>query len=251
MNKQAWAITKLNLKNIKTPYFVTALIFAVIFVSNVVYTILAYTRGLTGQQISPSSGSYFWLLIIMAAVFIPTKNFRRIVNLGGKRDGFFWGSLSCYAILAVAVTIANTLLYYTYERFLVSTGYYASFEAFMQNHALMDNHFISVDVVEVFGWLGNGAVIAFIQQFAFLFLLASVVHTLTAMQDKWYGWMTDAIIAAILGVFIPIAALRAWLLVFFNLIIFNSNPFIQITACMILAIVIYMLSKPIFARKAI
>lgn len=251
MNNQTWVISKLNLKNIKTPYFVTALIFFIIFVQSIVYTIIAVSIKRAGDQLQISSGSYLWLLIIMAAIFIPTRNFRRIVNLGGKRDGFYWGSLMSYATLAGVVTIANTFLYYTYERFLLSTGYYAGFDAFLQNNALIDNHYISVNIVEVFGWLKNGAAIAFVQQFAFLFLLASVVHTLTAMQDKWYGWLTDAIIAAILGVFIPIAPLRVWLIDFFNLIIFNSNAFIQIAACILLALVVYGLSKPIIARKAI
>lgn len=251
MSKQTWAIAKLNLKNIRTPYFVTALVFAVIFVQSIIYAIIASARGIAGEQLSINSGSYFWLLIIMAAIFIPTKNLRRIINLGGRRDGFFWGSLSCYAILAGAVTIANTLLYHTYEKFLLSTGYYAGYEAFVQNPALMDNHFISVDVVDVFGWLGNGVVIATLQQFAFLLLLAVFVHTLTTMQDKWYGWVVDAIIAAILGVFIPIASLREWLFKFFDLIIFNANPFLQIAACIVLAIAIYMLSKPILARKVV
>lgn len=251
MNKNTWAIAKLNLKNIKTPYFVTGLIFAVMFVQSIVYTIIAVSNGSAGKQLQISSGNYLWLLIIMAAIFIPTKNFRRIVNLGGKRDGFFWGSLSCYATLAVAVTIANTFLYYTYERLQISTGYFTGYEVFLKNPALMDNHYISVNLIEVFGWLGNGGVIAFFQQFAFLFLLASVIHTLTAMQDKWYGWVTDAIIAAILGVFIPIAPLRVWLVGFFNLIIFNSNAFMQIAACILLAIAVYALSKPIFARKVV
>ena len=251
MNKQALTIAKINLKNIKTPYFVTGLIFAIIFVQIIVYTIVAVVRGIAGEQLQVSSGSYFWLLIIMAAIFIPTRNFRRIVNLGGKRDDFFWGSLSCYAILAGAVTLANSFFYYTYEHFLNSTGYYVGYDAFMQNPALMDKYYISVNVMEVFGWYKNGTVIAFIQQFAFLFLLASIVHTLTAIQDKWYGWMTDVIIAGLLGIFIPIAPLRAWLLGLFDLVIFNDNPFMQIAACIMLAIVIYSLSKRIFARKVI
>lgn len=251
MNNNTWAIAKLNLKNIKTPYFVTGLIFAIQFVQSIVYTIIALFSGSAGDQIQISCGSYLWLLTIMAAIFIPIKNFRRIINLGGKRDGFFRGSLLCYVILAGVVTIANTFFYYTYERLLIRTGYYAGFEAFLQNPSLMDNHYIAVNVIEVFGWPGNNAVIAFFQQFAFLFLLATVIHTFTAIQDKWYGWVADAIIAAILGIFIPIASLRVWLLRFFNLIIFNSNAFIQIAACMLLAIAVYALSKPIFARKAI
>lgn len=251
MNKHTWAIAKLNLKNIKIPYFVTVLIFSIMFVQSIVYTIISVASKSASDQLQISSGSYLWLLIILAAIYIPSKNFRRIVNLGGKRDGYFQGALLCYAILAAAVTIANSFLYYTYERLLINTGYYIGFDTFLQNPALMDSHYTSVNIIEVFGWPGNGAVLALIQQFAFLFLMATVIHTLTAMQDKWYGWVTDIIIAAILGIFIPIAPLRAWLIKFFNLIIFNSNALIQIVACILLAIAVYALSKPVFARKAI
>lgn len=251
MNKQTWTIAKMNLKNIKVPYFVTGLVFATIFVQSIIYLIIANATGNSGQQLNISSGNYFWLVIIMAAIFIPAKNFRRIVNLGGKRNGFFWGSMTTYVALAGAVSIINTIFYYTFERYLISTGYYVSFEAFMQNTALMDNYYVSVNLIELFGWSSNGMLFAFIQQFAFLLLLAAVVHTLTAMQDKWYGWVTDVLIAAILATFIPISVLRPTLLAFFNLIIFNSNAFLQILSCLILSIVIYTLSKPIFSRKAI
>jgi len=42
-------------------------------------------------------------------------------------------------------------------------------------------------VMCVFGWFENGMIVAFFQQFPFRILLASFTHTLTAMQDKWYG----------------------------------------------------------------
>ena len=102
----------------------------------------------------------------------------------------------------------------------------------------------------VLGWMGNGPVVAFIQQFAFLLLLAAVIHTLTAAQDKWYGWAADILIIAVIAVFTPIAPLRASLAWFFNLIIFQS-AYIQIPACLVLAAAVYSLNKPILARKAI
>ena len=251
MGKKVWAVAKINLKNIKSPYFTTGLVFGVIFVQSIVYTIIAFAKDTAGEQLQISGGCYFWLLIIMAAIFIPSKNFRRIIHLGGKREDFFWGSLTCHAVLAGAVAVANTVFYHTYERFLVNTSYYADFEAFVQNPAIMDNHYINVNVIDVFGWSGNGVILSILQQFAFLFLLAAVIHTLTAMQDKWYGWVADAAIAAILAVFIPIAPLRGALVWFFGLIIFQPNAFLQITACLILAMLTYSLNKSLFARKAI
>lgn len=251
MSKQIWTIARMNLKNIRIPYFVTGLVFVAVFVQSIIYLIIAAASGNFGQQLNISSGNYFWLIVLMAAIFIPAKNFRRIVNLGGKRNGFFWGSMITYVVLAGAVSIVNTIFFYTFERYLINTGYYIGYQAFIQNTSLMDNYCVSVNLIELFGWSSNGMFFAFIQQFAFLLLLASVIHTLTAMQGKWYGWATDILIAAILATFIPISVLRPALLAFFNLIIYNSNAFLQITSCSVLAIVIYALSKPILSRKVI
>jgi hypothetical protein len=197
-----------------------------------------------------SSGVYLWLLILMVAISIPVKHLRKIVNLGGKRDGFFWGSLNTYIILAGAVSLANTIYFYTIEKLLNSTGYFVGVNAFIQNTALMDNHYINVNLIELFGWDRGGIATAFFQQFAFLLLFAVVVHTLTSIQGKWYGWVTNLTIAAILATFIPIRQLRPALLWFFDLIIYSS-AFLQISACLLLAAVIYSLNKPILARKVI
>ena len=198
-----------------------------------------------------SSGNYLWLLIIFAAIFIPIKNFRRIVNLGGKRGDYFWGSITTYAALSGVVSIVNTVFFYIYERFLIGTGYFVSFSDFMWDTTLIDNHYITVNTVELFGWSTRGVFFVLIQQFAFLFLLAVVVHTLVSAQSKWYGWAADVLIVAVISVFTPINPLRQSLLWFFNLIIFHSNGLIQITACMVLAILIYSLNKWILARKPI
>ncbi|MDR0491409.1 MAG: hypothetical protein LBH28_09240 [Oscillospiraceae bacterium] len=251
MFKKVWVISKINLKNIRIPFFVTGLVFAVTFVESIIYLIIAAAGGRAGDQLYVSSGNYFWMLVILAAIFIPTKNFRRIVNLGGKRGDFFRGNLACYAMLAGAASIFHSLFYYVYECFLVSTGYYVGFETYIQNPALLDSHYVSVSVIEVFGWLGNGTVVVIIQQFALLFFVAVLVHTISAIQDKWYGWVTDTVIAAVLAVFIPIAPLRALLLSFFNLIISDVNPLAQIIACLLLSVAVYSLNKPIFARKVI
>jgi len=250
MCKQIRTIAKLNLKNIKIPYFVTGIVAVTMFVQTAVYAIIMANGGRV-QQASLSVGNCFWLLVIMAAIFIPAKHFWKTVNLGCKRDGFFWGSLGTYAILAGVVSLATTTIHYTFDRALISTGNFASMEAFLLDPSLIESHYVFLDVLDVFGWAARGPVFAIIQQFAFLLLLAVVVHTLTAIQDKWYGWVTDAVIAAILGVFIPIALLRQSLLWFFNLILFNSNPWLQIVSCIVLAVAIYSLNKLIFARKVI
>ena len=229
------AVTKLHFRTLAGAYWGVGSLTGFFLIQALVFVILMINGVFEMGSLSGLSiGNYLWLFPAIAAIQIPAYNFRRIINLGGKRDNFFWGSLMCYAIIAASVSLANTLMYYLLDSFLINTGYFG----------YIDN------AVEAFGWAERGMLAVFIQQFAFLFLLAVFIHTLVAAQGKWYGWVADALIIAIISVFTPIAPLRAVLAGFFRLIIFSS-PLLQITACLVLGLAIYWLSKIIFARKAI
>lgn len=240
MNKGVWKIAKVNLQNIKVTYFTVGIIVLATMVQSVILLIIAGAGGDMGGQSQVSWGCYFWLLPMLAAVFIPLKNFSRIVNLGGKRDNFIWGSLVTYGLLSLVAAVANTAVYFLFDRFVMETGYF--------DRSVFGG---SINIIDVFGWAGNGAVIALIQQFVFLLFLSVVIHTLVAIQDKWYGWVTDIVLAAIISVFVPIEPLRNVLVGFFYFIIFQPTVLLQIAVCLILAILIYALNKPIFAKKVI
>jgi len=227
MNKSVIEVNRLNMQNIKIPYLITGTIFLVMLAQDVVKALTAHNSGNMVEQSLISIGNLLWLLIPLAAIFVATKNFRRLINLGCRRGNFFAGSLTTYFILAVVISLANTLIFYTYDRFINSTGYFYGV----------------INCLEVFGWSINGPVIACIQQFAFLFLVATVTHILALMQDNWVGWVVDLIIIAVIIVFTPIA--------FFNLIIFQSNAFLQIISCLTLAVGLYALSYPALSRKKI
>ncbi len=231
MNKSVWMISKLNLKNLKVPYIIIGVLFLVMLVQDIIKIVTASGD----SQTIISIGNYLWLFIPFAAVYIATKNFRRIVNLGGKRKSFFKGNLVTYLILSGAVALISTLLYYTYDRFITDAK---AFEGVL-------------NLLTVFGWSTHGPAAVFFQQFAFLFLLAVCAHTLAAVQGSWIGWTVDIFIAAVLAVFIPIAPLRTILIGFFNLIIFQPGALFQILACLVLGGAIYALNLPIFNRKAI
>jgi hypothetical protein len=234
MNKSVWTVNLLNLKNIKAPYIITGVTFLCMIIQDMIKVILSM-NGSDLIEVIISSGDILWLLMPLAGIFIAAKNFRRLINLGGRRWNFFLGSLVTYLILSATVSLVSTLMYYTYERFMANTGYFLGV----------------INLADVFGWSARGPVMIFLEQFAFLFLFAVFTHTLTAMQDKWYGWAADIAIAAIISVFTPIASLRASLVWFFNLILFHSSAFIQIAACIALGAVISAASLPVINRKSI
>jgi hypothetical protein len=234
MNKRIWAIAKLNLKNIKKAYFVTGLLL-VLMISQIVVDIIMAAKGdYLGNNAGISLGWFLWVAVALAAIFIPAKNFKRIANLGGKRDGFRQGSLAVYAVLSGVTSLASAVVYYALDRTMFQSGKYG----------------YMLSAPDIFDWASHGAIAVFFQQFAFLLLLAMFIHTLTSLQDKWYGWAVDVALVAIISVFTPIAPLRSVLAGFFRTILFSPPP-LQIAVCLILAAALYALSKPIYARKAI
>ncbi|MFA9380000.1 MAG: hypothetical protein ACERKO_02960 [Acetanaerobacterium sp.] len=223
---KAWVISKINFRHLKLTYIITAVL------------VLAGCSNLIQYRIVPTQGAYIdmanylYAAVVLAAIFIPALNFRKIMHLNGKKIDFYWGALINYAILSAVVSFADIIL------FLISK-------------AIFGSRFPVVNLVEIFGWLSHGVAAAFFQQFFFLLFTAVFIHTLTTMQTFWFGWVTDVLLIAIISVFIPIPPLRAALVWFFYMIIFNGNALVQILSCLILSAAIYSLDLLVLHRKKI
>ncbi|MCL2405441.1 MAG: hypothetical protein FWC92_07840 [Defluviitaleaceae bacterium] len=254
MCKTTINLAKTNLRHLQVPYVLTGILAGIIAVQMLVFVILGQAGMDVNFQSLISVGNFLWLLPLLAAIFIPARNFRRVINLGGKRENFFWGSLMAYSVLAAIVSLANIVIFYAIDRPVIRAGHFHPFHPFEPGAFVMSEpgHIGGVaNLVEVFGWAGNGMLLAFLQQFALLFLISAFVHTLTAIQVKWYGWVADVALIAIISVFTPIPVLRRALVWFFNLIIFHDVAVLQVAACIVLALGIYMINKPVLARRAI
>jgi len=254
MCKTIMATAKVNLRHLQVPYILSLILFGALTIQTLVFVILGRSGMDVQYQSNVSSGSILWLLPLLAGIFIPARNFRRIINLGGKRESFFWGSLMAHTILAATVSFAGMIIFYVFDRPIIRTEMFGSFypmnrENFVFNYP---GHVGGIaNLLDVFGWSQNGMLVAFLQQFALLFLIATFAHTLTAIQDKWYGWVTSVLLIAIISVFTPIAPLRAALVWFFNLIIFHDSAWLQIGACIATGFSIFMINKPVLTRKAV
>lgn len=226
--KKAWVIAKINFSHLKLVYIVTAV------------TVLAGTSNLIqylffndhSSNTYVDTANYLYLAVILAPIFIPALNFRKIMHLNGKKLDFYWGTLMNYVIIAAAVSLSNIIL-------------------FMLCKSILGSRLIIWNTVALFGWMSHGIVIAFFQQFLFLLLLAVSIHTLTTFQTFWVGWAADIVIAAIISVFTPIPILRSALVCFFNLIIFNANVAVQMISCLVLAFLFYAAGLLALRRKKI
>ena len=222
---KAFVIAEINLRQIKLAYCITGAVFLFfLFLDD------------TPMASLVSAGSALVILPIIAAIIIPVSNFRKIINLGGKRHDFFKGTLFVYLLLSVLVTLINLVIYYnaniTYP------------EDYIEATTSNKQYDYSYTFIEVIGFFRHGVVVEFIQMFVFLFSITAFTHTLTSIQGqgKWYVWVTTP-------VFIIIAS--AFILLPESLVSIFENARNQTLICLLLAVVLYALSKPVLERKDI
>ena len=233
MKNKAIAVAKINLRHVNNLYLIVGIVLACL-ASSYITNIVFIDPGYYGDNSIISANCALIGLPVMAAILIPALNMRRIINLGAKRQDFLKGTALVYVLFSAIAALLMIVISYTVDRAMLGTMYFAEV----------------MDMLRAFGFIYRGPVVAFLQMFAFMLLFAAFAHTLTVAQGSWRGWMFNAAIIAVICVFTPIEPLRNLLIGLFYLIIFNSNAALQIISCLVLAAVVYMLSKPTLAKKA-
>lgn len=211
-----FAIIKRLLASNKISYIVTALV-----------VVCATSSGETVL----SNGNYTWLLAVFAPFFFVFYDFSRLMHLGASKRDYFLGSLISYGLLAFGISLLSTLIH-----LVIDPAYPAQ---------------AVINMMDVCRWTENGIVAAGVQQMCFLFLVMVFLHVLLSMQPHWYGWLTDAVLAAIICVFTPISPLRSVLGQFFGLIMFNPNAVLHIGVCLLLSAALSFAGLAVLRRKTL
>lgn len=178
-----------------------------------------------------SNGNYTWLLAVMTPFFFVFYDYTKLMHLGASKRDYFFGCLISYGVLALGISLINTLI-----------------------HLLIDPVYPAqavINMMDVCKWTENGIIIAGVQQMFFLLLVMIFLHVLLSMQPHWYGWMTDAVLVAIISIFTPIAPLRAVLGGFFQIIMLNSNAILHIGACLLLSIALSFAGLLVLKKKTL
>lgn len=223
-SKAILTVAKINFRQLTPAYIVTAA-----FVAVGIYNLIACLIDMT-DNFYVDMANYLYVLAVMAPIIISTRNFKRIMLLNGNKKAFYWGAMLNYGIIAAGISLIVIIF-------------------FVFTNAVFGSRLIINNLVDIFGWWKHGAVIAFIQQFLFLLLIEVFVHTLTSIQNHWYGWVIDGVLLAIVCIFIPVPELRNVLVGFFNMIIFHSSVPVQMISCLALLVVGYLVYLPILRRK--
>jgi hypothetical protein len=210
-------IVGINIRQSKSAYIITAILILAAIANEIVLSVVFGPHDTNMMALN----NYLYILPLLIAIFVPARNFSKLINLGAKRMDFFKSSAFTYLYAAAAVTAASLAL-----------------ELIFGGMARTNADWL-LSLFEVFGFMRNGPAAAYFQMAAFLLLFCCVLHTLTLVQGRWYGWALDAAIIAVISVFTPIAPLRTALGWFFTMIIFHDSALVQILSCLVLGAVVY------------
>lgn len=214
--KATFAIVKRLLASNKISFIITALV-----------VLCATSSG----DVVLSNGNYTWLLAVMTPFFFVFYDYTKLMHLGASKRDYFFGCLISYGVLALGISLINTLI-----------------------HLLIDPVYPAqavINMIDVCKWTENGIIIAGVQQMFFLLLVMIFLHVLLSMQPHWYGWLTDAILVAIISIFTPIAALRGILSGFFQIIMLNGNALLHIGICLLLSAALSFAGLLVLKRKTL
>lgn len=214
--KAIFAIVKRLLASNKISFLITALV-----------VLCATSSG----DVVLSNGNYTWLLAVMTPFFFVFYDYTKLMHLGTSKRDYFFGCFISYGILALGISLVNTLIH-----LLIDPAYPAQ---------------AVINLMDVCKWTENGIFIAGIQQMFFLLLGMIFLHVLLSMQQHWYGWLTDAILVAIICVFTPIAPLRGILAGFFQIVMLNSNAALHIGVCLLLSAALSFVGLWVLKRKTL
>ena len=182
-------------------------------------------------EVALSNGNYTWLLAVLTPFFFVFYDFTKLMHLGASKRDYFFGCLISYGLLALCISLVNTVV-----------------------HVLIDPVYPAqtvINLMDVCRWTENGVLVAGLQQMFFLLLVMIFLHVLLSMQTRWYGWLTDAVLVAVICVFTPIAPLRAVLGGFFQIIMFNGSAVLHIGVCLLLSAAFSLAGLAVLKRKAL
>lgn len=197
------------------------------FILTALVVLLATSSG----EVVLSNGNYTWLLAALTPFFFVFYDFKKLMHLGASKKDYYVGCLISYGFLAFCISLANTLI-----------------------HLLIDPLYSArtvINLMDVCRWTENGIVMAGVQQMCFLLLVMVFLHVLLSMQAHWYGWLTDAVLAAIICIFTPIAPLRGILSRFFGIVMLNGNAILHIGVCLLLSAALSLGGLAVLKRKTL
>lgn len=198
---------------------------------SLIITALVVLCATSSGDVVLSNGNYTWLLAGMTPFFFVFYDFKKLMHVGASKKDYFIGCLISYGILAFCISLVNTVI-----------------------HLWIDPVYPAqtvINMMDVCKWTENGMIAAGLQQVCFLLFVMIFLHVLLSIQAHWYGWLTDAVLVAIICIFTPMAPLRAILAGFFEVIMLSSNAVLHICICLLFSTALSLGGLAVLKRKTL
>ena len=229
MNSKPLTVMRLCLANLTTAWAIVLAIFATVTIPSVIQIVQAGPNEYFERSYLLSSGNAWYPLLIIVPVIVATRHLTKVMHLNAAKETFLAGAVLVYAVLAACVSGANQVFHYSLDQSWSQT-------------------FQVVNLAEVFGWAGNGPLVSFVQQFAFLILVAVGVHCLASIQRSWVGWAVDLLLIVLVGASLGVEPLVSFRLLVADLLVLHSSAIVQVGSCLVLATGLYRMSLTVLRR---
>ncbi|NEN83535.1 hypothetical protein [Paenibacillus elgii] len=151
-----------------------------------------------------SDGNMLILILLLIAIVLPLRYYKRIVHLGASREQYFKALHFVFAVWAAAIALFNSLWF--------------EFEV-----GVLRNYMNTVDLIEAFHWVDFGLAGSFLHQIAFYLMVMALLSMLISGYYHPVGWLLWALLLAAIPIGTAIPSLRVYVVLFFKALLFNSS----------------------------
>lgn len=156
------------------------------------------------NNIQVSVGNLLAILLIVAAVNLPTVFFKKIVNLGATRQQYYTGLIVIHIFWSALFAVLNIAW------LKLETGFLREYIA-------------TFNILEIFHWDQFNVFGMFLYQFGAYMLLVSILNLLFSCWKHVLGWVFWALLIAAIPIGTSIASLRAKVADGFLALLFNDS----------------------------
>lgn len=158
----------------------------------------------SSQGTGLSTSNLLLLILLILAIVLPLRYYKRIVHLGASRERYFAGLHFVFAVWAGAIAVVNSL--------------WPVFEV----HVFRNNK-NTVDLIEAFHWNEFGMAGSVLYQIAFYWMAMALLSMLVSGYYHFVGWLLWVTLLAAIPVGTAIPTLRVHVVSFFKALLFNGS----------------------------
>lgn len=156
------------------------------------------------NNIQVSVGNLLAILLIVAAINLPTVFFKKIVNLGATRRQYYTGLIVTHIFWSALFAVLNIAW------LKLETGFLREYIA-------------TFNILEIFHWDQFNVFGMFLYQFGTYMLLVSILNLLFSCWKHVLGWVFWALLIAAIPIGTSIASLRSKVADGFQALLFNDS----------------------------